>query len=93
MLTERANPLHKNIVIFHKMYYCFLESVDELVVTWTTWNNTNESVVKYGINGPILKAFGTSTLFVDGGELQRSQYIHRVKLTGLQPSNKYGNYP
>lgn len=68
------------------------ESVDELVVTWSTWNDTNESIVKYGINGPILKALGTSTLFVDGGELRHSQYIHRVKLTGLQPSSKYGNY-
>lgn len=69
---------------------CLLESESELVVTWTTWNNTDESVVKYGINGPILKALGTSTLFIDGGELHRTQYIHRVRLTGLQPSSKYG---
>ncbi|CAH1738472.1 unnamed protein product [Aphis gossypii] len=68
------------------------ESETELVVTWTTWNNTDESVVKYGINGPILKATGSSTLFVDGGELHRTQYIHRVKLTGLQPSSKYVYY-
>lgn len=70
----------------------FLESVSELVVTWTTWNNTDESIVKYGINGPILKASGTSTLFVDGGDLHRTEYIHRVKLSGLQPSSQYGNY-
>jgi len=49
-------------------------------------------VVKYGINVPILKATGTSTLFEDGGELHRTQYIHRVRLAGLQPSSKYGNY-
>lgn len=73
------------------MYY-LLESESELVVTWTTWNNTDESIVKYGINGPILKAFGSSTLFVDGGDLHRSEYIHRVRLTGLQPSSQYGNY-
>lgn len=74
--------------------YCshLLESESEIVVTWSTWNNTVESVVKYGINGPILKAFGTSTLFIDGGELQHKQYIHRVRLSGLQPSSKYSNY-
>lgn len=72
--------------------FCLLESESELVVTWTTWNNTDESVVKYGINGPVLKASGTSNLFEDGGELHRTQYIHRVRLTNLQPSSQYGNY-
>lgn len=72
--------------------YCSLESESEIVVTWTTWNDTDESIVEYGINGLILKAFGTSTLFVDGGELHRTEYIHKVKITRLQPSSKYSDY-
>lgn len=79
------------LLIIPFYYYHSLESESEIVVTWSTWNNTDESVVKYGINGPILTAFGTSTLFIDGGELHRTQYIHRAKLTNLQPSSKYGN--
>lgn len=78
--------------IFNVIIHWLLESESEIVVTWTTWKDTDESIVKYGINGLILKASGTSTLFVDGGELQRKEYIHRVRLTGLQPSSKYGDY-
>lgn len=69
----------------------YIESESEIVVTWSTWNDTSESIVKYGINGPILEASGSSTLFVDGGNLGRSQYVHRVKLSNLQPSSYYGN--
>lgn len=34
--------------------YFSIDSLSEIVVTWTTWNDTDESVIKYGINGPIL---------------------------------------
>jgi len=45
--------------------------------------------VEYGIGGLILRAEGNSTLFVDGGQQKRKQYIHRVWLKNLTPDSKY----
>lgn len=53
-------------------------NTNEIVVTWSTMDNTDESVVEYGIHGYILRAVGKSEKFVDGGSAQHSQYIHKV---------------
>ena len=58
-------------------------------MTWSTWNDTKESVVEYGIGGLILSQRGKSKLFVDGGKQKRKQYIHRVLLKDLTPGSKY----
>jgi hypothetical protein len=63
--------------------------VTEAIVTWSTFNKT-PSVVQYGAVQPSNNATGSSTKFVDGGFLHHTQYIHRVKLTGLRPGTKYG---
>lgn len=57
-----------------------VENVNEIVVTWSTMNDVGEdgSIVEYGINGFALRATGTTEKFVDGGQAQHSQYIHRV---------------
>ncbi|RZF35571.1 hypothetical protein LSTR_LSTR005099 [Laodelphax striatellus] len=60
-----------------------------IVVTWSTKNDTNGSIVEYGIDGLIAKKHGTSTLFVDGGYLHNFQYIHRVVLDNLRPLETY----
>ncbi|XP_046382469.1 acid phosphatase type 7 isoform X2 [Ischnura elegans] len=52
-------------------------------------NDTEASVVEYGIGGLILRAIDIPTAFVDGGSLKRKQYIHKVKLVDLQPGTKY----
>lgn len=65
------------------------EQPDEIVVTWSTFNATSDSIVEYGINGLVDTVYGYSTLFVDGGPLKRKQYIHRVLLTDLLPKTKY----
>lgn len=51
------------------------------MVTWSTRDATNESTVEYGLKNEefSIKVEGNSTLFVDGGPKQRSQYIHRVR--------------
>lgn len=57
-------------------------------------NSTNqESLVEYGTNSYNLTyiATGIATKFVDGGEAKREQFIHRVKLRGLQPDQRYCN--
>uniref|UniRef100_A0A4W5NQE0 Purple acid phosphatase n=1 Tax=Hucho hucho TaxID=62062 RepID=A0A4W5NQE0_9TELE len=61
-------------------------------VTWTTFNETEESIVEYGLWGGRLfelTAKGKATLFVDGGSEERKMYIHRVTLTDLRPASAY----
>lgn len=59
------------------------DDVNEIVVTWSTMDDVGEdgSIVEYGINGFALTAFGTSEKFVDGGDEQHTQYIHRVGIS------------
>lgn len=66
-----------------------------MTVTWTTWVPTR-SEVQFGRqpSGPlVLRAQGTSNIFVDGGVLRRKFYMHRVTLRGLQPGAQYGEGP
>lgn len=63
--------------------------MNDVVVTWNTVNDTEESLVEYGFGGFILTANGTCTLFVSGGNEKRKQYIHRVKLPNLARGKKY----
>ncbi|KAL1138630.1 hypothetical protein AAG570_008693 [Ranatra chinensis] len=65
------------------------ENVSEIVVTWSTWNETIYSIVEYGIDKFSHSAHGESKLFVDGGPEKRKQFIHRVRLTNLLPRQKY----
>lgn len=85
-----------NIVSCHVSYQpeqvhlAYGESATEIVVTWSTINDTKESVVEYGIGGFILTAVGSAKLFVDGGPEKNAQYIHKVTLPNLARSSKYG---
>lgn len=49
-----------------------------MVVTWSTMDDSAESIVEYGIDGFALTAQGESEKFVDGGSAKHSQYIHKV---------------
>ena len=75
-----------------QVHLAYGDTVDEIVVTWSTFNDTTESVVEYGIGGFILTAKGSSKLFVDGGDAKHSQYIHTVRLGNLTYNSRYGNY-
>ncbi|XP_018324347.1 acid phosphatase type 7 [Agrilus planipennis] len=61
----------------------------DYVVTWSTFNDTHLSTVKYGINGLILTAQGSATKFVDGGRQKHTQYIHKVVLKNLTADSRY----
>ncbi|KAJ8046055.1 Acid phosphatase type 7 [Holothuria leucospilota] len=93
-------------VLFSLRYYVFVESlvktqpeqihisatgnVAEMVVTWSTFNDTATSEVYFGIHGNLSEhAIGSSTKFVDGGSERHTQFIHRVKLTDLKPDSYY----
>uniref|UniRef100_T1GWM5 Purple acid phosphatase n=1 Tax=Megaselia scalaris TaxID=36166 RepID=T1GWM5_MEGSC len=64
-------------------------STSEIVVTWSTKDDTKSSVVEYGIESFQLSEKGSSTHFVDGGAGKHSQFVHRVVLKNLEPSTKY----
>ncbi|PIK60173.1 hypothetical protein BSL78_02894, partial [Apostichopus japonicus] len=67
--------------------------ITEMVVTWSTFNNTNTSVVQFGFHGNLsYSAVGSSTKFVDGGPEKHTQYIHRVKMTSLKPNLTYSDF-
>ncbi|KAF2900593.1 hypothetical protein ILUMI_05593 [Ignelater luminosus] len=72
-----------------QVHLSFGNNVSEVVVTWSTKNNTKESIVKYGIGTLSLSAKGVSKIFIDGGRKQNFQYIHRVTLRNLKPNNVY----
>ncbi|CAH2208225.1 jg223 [Pararge aegeria aegeria] len=61
-----------------------------MVVTWTTYNDTQESRVQYGELDMDEEAVGGSTLFTDGGKLRRTMWIHRTLLPDLKFNTKYG---
>jgi hypothetical protein len=66
-----------------------VDTLTDVFVTWNTASDTEASIVVYWDNGFIMTANGTSTLFVNGGNEKRKQYIHRVKLPNLTPARKY----
>uniref|UniRef100_U5ERP5 Purple acid phosphatase n=1 Tax=Corethrella appendiculata TaxID=1370023 RepID=U5ERP5_9DIPT len=72
-----------------QVHLAFGEIPNSIVVTWSTIDPTNSSIVEYGIGGLILSASGTQTKFVDGGPAKHTQYIHRVVLKNLTPSSRY----
>ncbi|KAF7267331.1 hypothetical protein GWI33_019449 [Rhynchophorus ferrugineus] len=72
-----------------QIHIAFGENLQQIVITWSTLNDTTESVVEYGINGLILKASGSSTEFVDDGTERHTQYIHRVLLDNLSSNSRY----
>lgn len=73
-----------------QVHLAYGDNIFEIVVTWSTFNETDKAIVEYGIGGLILREEGTSRLFVDGGSLKRSQYIHKVTLKNLTPNSRYG---
>jgi len=72
-----------------QVHIAYGNDISEIVVTWSTFNDTQHSVVEYGIGGFVLKAEGSSKLFTDGGPEQHSQYIHKVLLKNLTPGSRY----
>lgn len=61
-----------------KKKIAFTENTNEIVVTWSTMDETPDSLVEYGETDLNNTVRGTSTKFVDGGEAKHSQYIHKV---------------
>jgi len=73
------------------VHLAYGRNTSEVVITWSTVSYANYSLVEYGPSGFDLSSTssGTSAEFVDGGDLQSTQYIHRVHLYGLAPNSTY----
>ncbi|XP_033104022.1 acid phosphatase type 7-like isoform X2 [Anneissia japonica] len=72
-----------------QIHLSFTGNPTELMVTWST-ENTTLAVVEYGQDRKLtLTAKGSTTKFINGGIQKSTQYIHRVKLTGLEPDKTY----
>ncbi|XP_055678798.1 acid phosphatase type 7 [Lutzomyia longipalpis] len=72
------------------VHLSFGESTSDIVVTWSTIDDAGESVVEYGAGETLdQRAVGRHEKFVDGGPAKKSQFIHRVTLTGLKPETRY----
>ncbi|XP_016978655.1 acid phosphatase type 7 isoform X4 [Drosophila rhopaloa] len=86
--TEEVNIVHYQP---EQVHLAFGETVLDIVVTWNTRDNTNESICEFGIDGlqQRAKAAQMPTKFVDGGAKKATQYIHRVTLAHLKPNTTY----
>ena len=62
-----------------------------LTVSWSTINKTEESVVVvYDGETRTESSFnGSAQLFVDGGKMRASQWIHKVSVSGLRGNSTY----
>ncbi|XP_050666890.1 acid phosphatase type 7 isoform X2 [Leptidea sinapis] len=72
-----------------QVHIAFGSKSNDIVVTWTTFNDTHESRVQYGAGALDEEASGGRSRFVDGGRLRRSMWIHRVTLADLRYDTKY----
>ena len=55
-------------------------------ITWSTKNDTPQSIVEYGHYNLDSVVTGGSELFTEN---THTQYIHRVKITNLKPNTVY----
>nr|XP_016923150.1 acid phosphatase type 7 isoform X4 [Drosophila suzukii] len=92
-LSQQVSTAEVKIVHYQpeQVHLAFGETVLDIVVTWNTRDNTNESICEFGIEGlhHRVKAAQMPTKFVDGGAKKATQYIHRVTLSHLRPNTTY----
>ncbi|XP_063287295.1 acid phosphatase type 7 [Pelobates fuscus] len=75
-----------------QVHLSFTGDPTSMTVTWTTLNFTPSVVEFSALPWPAIfniSVCGNATLFVDGGPMQRSMYIHRVSLKDLKPGQRY----
>lgn len=91
-MTVPISLVNSQVVFYQpeQVHLAYGTNTSEIIVTWSTINDTKESIVEYGINGFALRTVGIATLFVDGGPEKHAQYVHRVILKNLTPDSKYG---
>lgn len=77
-----------NYVKPEQVHLSFGEKVNDIVATWSTFNDT-ASLVRYGVYKLEDQATGASKVFVDGGKQKRPQWIHRASMKDLKFDTRY----
>uniref|UniRef100_D3TQW3 Purple acid phosphatase n=1 Tax=Glossina morsitans morsitans TaxID=37546 RepID=D3TQW3_GLOMM len=76
-----------------QVHLSFGEESNEIVITWSTRDDTNQTVVLYreNVNSSYnwLTAEGVAKQFVDGGLKKSKQFIHKVVLRNLKWETRY----
>lgn len=72
-----------------QVHLSYGEKTNDVVVTWSTMDDTPDTLVKYGEKTPNALLTGISTKFVDGGDTKHTQFIHKVTIKNLKPKTRY----
>lgn len=90
IIIHHSNATLRNSQEPEQVHIAFGDDSSQIItVTWSTKDSTPESIVHYGINELTTKIRGLSHEFIDDGPEKRTQFIHRVTLSGLQPATNY----
>lgn len=78
-------------LLAEQVHLSLTDKPNEVVITWSTKEMTEDSLVEYGPGPPIMHVeTGNMTYFEEcGKEGCRKQYIHRVKLSNLENNMTY----
>ncbi|XP_036339036.1 acid phosphatase type 7 isoform X1 [Rhagoletis pomonella] len=94
--AQKLEEINVNKVYHYQpeqVHLAFGANNNEISVTWSTRDATNQSVVLYSENYTdtkrLINITGDSRHFVDGGPKAHSQYIHKVTLRDLKPQTRY----
>ncbi|XP_049875413.1 acid phosphatase type 7 isoform X6 [Pectinophora gossypiella] len=71
-----------------QIHISFGEKTNDIVVTWTTYNDTEDSMVQYGEGVLQNLAMGYQTMFVAGNGTN-VEFVHRVTLPDLKFDTRY----
>ncbi len=82
--TSRLQP--------EQIHLSYGASQTQMIVTWTTLDRVNESIVQYGVDQLNYKATGTVKEFKNSFFFARITWIHSVLINNLIPGQKYGEY-
>ncbi|KAL1423491.1 hypothetical protein MTO96_000021 [Rhipicephalus appendiculatus] len=92
LLAAATSVVHVGAVLYvepEQVHLSYGALPTQMLVTWTTFDPTNDSLVEFGKDGLDMQARGHSTKFYDGGSERRLIYIHRVLLEDLTPGEFY----
>lgn len=89
-IAERVGPGYDcDFCQPEQIHISFGSKSNDIMVTWTTFNDTGETRVQYGEGIMDKEAVGSRKLFIDGGPLRRKMWIHRTLLPDLKYDTKY----